>query len=261
MKSEQLLETLFAFKPDLILTDMYMPGCNGMELAKAIRQIGASFSIPIVYLSSETDTDKQFHAMRMGGDAFLTKPISPERLISDVVGRAERMKIIRSFMIQDGMTGLFNHTAIKEHLEMAIAGARRNGTEVCFAMIDLDKFKHINNSYGHPAGDQVLITLARLLRQRLRKTDVIGRFGGEEFAVILPETDITKAVSLLDMLRESFAGIHFPVGQDTFMVTFSCGIAALTQFSEADLLCKSADDALYEAKNAGRNRVIAAGNN
>ena len=255
----QALGPLFEFKPDLILTDMYMPGCDGMELAKAIRQIGASFSIPIVYLSSETDSDKQFHAMRMGGDEFLTKPISSERLISAVAGRAERMKVIRSLMVRDGMTGLFNHSASKEHLEMGLAAARRHGTELCFAMIDLDKFKKVNDTYGHPVGDQVLITLARLLQQRLRKTDVVGRLGGEEFAVILPECDIATAVSLLDRLRESFAGISFPVGSETFSATFSCGIASFSRHGEAEALCKSADEALYEAKNGGRNRVVAAG--
>lgn len=255
----QALEPLFEFKPDLILTDMYMPGCNGMELAKAIRQIGASFSIPIVYLSSETDLDKQFHAMRMGGDEFLTKPISSERLISAVTGRAERMKIIRSLMVRDGMTGLLNHTASSEHLEMAVAGAQRNGTDLCFAMIDLDKFKQINDTYGHPVGDQVLITLARLLQQRLRKTDVVGRLGGEEFGVILPGCDLATAFSLLDTLRESFAGICFPVGTETFSTTFSCGIAAFSRQDQAELLSKSADEALYEAKKGGRNRVVAAG--
>jgi diguanylate cyclase (GGDEF)-like protein len=255
----QALEPLFEFKPDLILTDMYMPGCNGMELAQAIRQIGTSFSIPIVYLSSETDSDKQFHAMRVGGDEFLTKPISSERLISAVAGRAERMKIIRSLMVRDGMTGLFNHTASNEQLEMAIAGARRDNKELCFAMIDLDKFKLVNDTYGHPVGDQVLITLARLLQQRLRKTDVVGRLGGEEFAVVLPGCDLATATSLLNQLRESFAGICFPVGTETFSVTFSCGIASLSRYGEAELLCKSADQALYQAKNGGRNRVVVAG--
>jgi len=124
---------LSEFKPDLILTDMHMPGCNGMELAKTIRQVGASFSIPIVFLSSETNTDKQFHAMRMGGDEFLTKPIKAEHLVSAVAVRAERMKIIRSLMTRDAMTGLFNHSATKERLDTDIAHALRHGNEICFA--------------------------------------------------------------------------------------------------------------------------------
>ncbi|MFH0730174.1 MAG: diguanylate cyclase [Pseudomonadota bacterium] len=255
----EVMAPLLNFKPDLILTDMYMPGCSGMELAKTIRQIGASFSIPIVYLSGETDADTQFHAIRMGGDEFLTKPISPEHLISAVAGRAERMKIIRSLMIRDGMTGLYNHTTIKEYLETMIAHARRQGADVCYAMIDLDYFKRVNDTYGHPVGDQVLVTLARLLRQRLRNSDVVGRYGGEEFALILPDCDIAWAVALLNHLRESFASIRFPVGETSFSATFSAGIAALSSCDDGFSLCKAADEALYRAKNEGRNRVVMAG--
>lgn len=251
----QAMSRLSEFKPDLILTDMHMPGCNGMELAKAIRQTGASFSIPIIFLSSETDTEKQFHAMRMGGDEFLTKPIKPEHLISAVAVRAERMKIIRSFMIRDSMTGLFNHSTIKERLDLSVAGARRGSADLCFAMIDVDLFKQVNDSYGHPTGDRVLIALARFLRQRLRKTDIIGRYGGEEFAVILPDCDINAATTLLDQLRESFGGIRFPAGGETFSATFSCGIASLSRHEDAERLSKAADTALYQAKKGGRNRV------
>lgn len=246
---------LFEFKPDLILMDMYMPGCNGMELAKAIRQISSFFSIPIVYLSSETDTDKQFHAMGIGGDEFLSKPIKPQHLISSVAVRAERMKIIRSYMVRDSMTGLFNHTATKEQLDTVIAHARRKNEDVCFAMIDVDYFKLVNDTYGHPAGDRVLIALARLIEQRVRKTDIVGRFGGEEFAVILPDCTISEADTLLNELRESFAAVSFQSKGTPFSCTFSCGIAPLSHHVDAAALCMAADEALYAAKNSGRNRI------
>lgn len=254
----KIMEPLIEFKPDLLLTDMYMPGCNGMELAKTIRQMGESISIPIIYLSSETDVGKQFQAMRMGGDEFLTKPISPENLIAAVAGRAGRMKIIRSFMIRDSMTGLFNHSTTKEYLEMMIAQAHRSGTEVCFAMVDVDKFKLVNDTYGHPMGDQVLITLARLLQQRLRKTDIVGRYGGEEFAIILPGCDITTAIEILDQLRESFAALRFPAANESFSSAFSCGVASLSLYKDVESICNAADSALYSAKEGGRNRVVAA---
>lgn len=255
----QVMSPLFEFKPDLILMDMYMPGCNGMELAKAIHQIGSYFSIPIVYLSSETDTDKQLQAMQIGGDAFLIKPINPQRLVSSVAVRAERMKIIRSQMVRDSMTGLFNHTATKEQLDTAIAQAQRKQEEVCFAMIDVDKFKLVNDTYGHPIGDRVLIALARLIRQRVRKADIVGRFGGEEFAVVLPGCSLSEAVPLLDELRESFAAVIFQAKDETFSCTFSCGIAPLSLYGDATALNAGADEALYAAKAAGRNLVIAAG--
>ncbi len=253
------LPLLFEFKPDLILMDMHMPGCNGMELARAIRQIDAYFSIPIIFLSSETDTDVQFDARRMGGDEFLIKPIKPDHLISTVTVRAERMKLIRSFMVRDGMTGLFNHTATKEHLDHAIELARRQGETLCFAMIDLDHFKDVNDNYGHQAGDRVLMALARLLGQRLRKSDVVGRSGGEEFAVILPACTILEAGSLLEQILESFAAINFPAGENSFNSTFSCGVASLDTYDTAEKLYKAADEALCVAKREGRNRVVAVG--
>lgn len=254
----QILEPLLEFKPDLVLTDMYMPGCNGMELAKVIRQIGSSFSIPIIYLSSETDLGKQFQALRTGGDEFLTKPITPENLIAAVAGRAGRMKTIRSFMVRDSMTGLYNHSTTKEFLESEMIKAQRSGDEVCFAMIDVDKFKSVNDTYGHQMGDQVLITLARLLQQRMRKTDIIGRYGGEEFAVVLTNCSLETAVQIMDQLRENFSALRFPVGDSSFASSFSAGVASLSGFSDVDNICKAADKALYAAKEAGRNRVLAA---
>jgi diguanylate cyclase (GGDEF)-like protein len=255
----QALPHLLEFKPDLILMDMYMPGCNGMELAKAIRQIDTYFSIPIIFLSGETDTDAQFEARRMGGDEYLIKPIKPDHLISTVTVLAERMKIIRSYMVRDSMTGLFNYAATKNALDNAIDHARIQAETVCFAMIDLDHFKDVNDNYGHDAGDRVLMALARLLRQRVRKTDVVGRTGGEEFAVVLPSCSIQEAGQLLQQILEDFATISFPAGESSFKSTYSCGVASLDKYDTTEKLYKAADEALYLAKQEGRNRVVAVG--
>ena len=183
----EIIQILNEFNPDLILLDMYMPSCSGLELAKVIRQMEKFVSIPIVFLSAETDKDKQLHAMSHGGDDFLAKPIKPEHLISAVSSRVARYQKIRSMMVRDGLTGLFNHTSIKQQLEHEIARAgRKKHSTVSFAMLDLDHFKKINDTYGHLTGDQVLKSLARFLLQRLRQTDIIGRYGGEEFAIIFP---------------------------------------------------------------------------
>jgi diguanylate cyclase (GGDEF)-like protein len=253
------LPRLYDFKPDLILMDMHMPGCNGIELSRVIRQIDAHISIPIVFLSSETDEGVQCDARSMGGDEFLTKPIKPEHLVSAVGSRAGRMKLIRSFMTKDGMTGLFNHSATKEYLNRSVELAMRSGEDLCFAMIDLDHFKAVNDTYGHPVGDQVIVALASLLKQRLRKSDVIGRYGGEEFAVILPGSSIEEAALLLDNLRNDFANVSFPVKNAQFSAAFSCGVAQLRDTKSADALCAGADKALYTAKREGRNRTVALG--
>lgn len=251
----KVMEPLNDFKPDLILTDMHMPGCSGIELAMTIRQISSVFSIPIVFLSSETDSGRQFHAMCMGGDAFLTKPVTPERLISAVAGRAERMKYLRSFMVTDSLTGLYNHTTLKEYLDDAVILSAQKKRELCFAMLDLDYFKQVNDRYGHVMGDKVLISLARMLGQRMRKNDIIGRYGGEEFAVVLPDCSLDEAIGLLDQMRASFGKLRFPSKPEPFSCTFSCGVAALSRFGNADLLCRAADAALYAAKQKGRNQV------
>ena len=252
----QIIEHLVEFHPELILMDMYMEGCHGDELAKIIRQMETYVSIPIVYLSAETRKDRQLRALRIGADDFLTKPIKPEHLISSVTIRAERMRIIRSFMEQDSLTGLLNHTKTKEQLDLAVLRAKRGGGRFCFAMIDIDGFKSINDTHGHLTGDRVIVILSRLLQQRLRKTDVIGRYGGEEFAVILMDTEEEQAYRVMDEIRKSFEQIRHESDSGRFPVTFSCGIASYPAFRDSLSLNKEADRLLYEAKRRGRNRVI-----
>ena len=251
----KVLEPLIEFNPDLILMDKYMPGCDGQYLAKVIRQTEAFFSIPIVFLSTESDIYKQMTAMRMGGDDFLTKPIDPGVLVSSVSIRAERMRTVRSLMEKDSLTGLLNHTKTKEQLDLAVERAERSSGKCCFAMIDIDKFKFINDTYGHPAGDRVILSLSRLLQQRMRKIDTVGRYGGEEFAVILGDTDAASAFRVLDEIRVSFSNIRHQHEGKEFFATFSCGIAAFPGCKDAVTLGSEADKALYAAKNTGRNRI------
>ncbi|MFT6914365.1 MAG: PleD family two-component response regulator [Motiliproteus sp.] len=163
-----------------------MPECDGMELSKIIRQIGAYISVPIVFLSSEEDQEKQLLAMSLDGDDFLSKPIKPWHLVSAVASRAKRARTMRALAEKDSLTGLFNHTKIKERLQAELSRAKRNHEPLAYAMLDIDNFKHVNDTYGHPAGDRVLKSIAIMLKQRLRKYDVIGCYGGEEFVVILP---------------------------------------------------------------------------
>ncbi|NJN66489.1 MAG: diguanylate cyclase [Chloroflexaceae bacterium] len=254
----QVMQPLFEFRPDLILMDVYMPECTGLELASVIRQQEAYVGVPIVFLSMETNRDKQLKAMHRGGDDFLNKDILPNHLVSAVESRARRSRALRSSMIRDGLTGLLNHTTIKEHLYREVLQARRRNVPMAFAMIDIDWFKSINDTYGHITGDRVLKSLSRVLQQRLRKTDVIGRYGGEEFAVMLPDTNGQKATQVMDEIRSGFAQVRQYTEAAEFHVTFSCGIADFPTYEDAIRINKAADDALYEAKRTGRNRVVLA---
>ena len=252
------IEVLSDFQPELVLLDMYMPTCTGMELASVIRQIEAFVGLPIVFLSAETDRDKQLAAVGLGGDDFLVKPIKPEHLISAVVSRTERYRKLRSVMMRDGLTGLFNHSTITDRLEQEVARAQRQKTRLSVVMLDIDHFKQVNDTYGHPVGDRVIKSLARLLTQRLRITDIVGRYGGEEFLVILPDTAPEQALPLVDKLREAFSKLIQHAGSGRFSTTCSAGIAGYPLWTEPAALKEAADQALYRAKRGGRNQVAVA---
>jgi diguanylate cyclase (GGDEF)-like protein len=251
----QIMHTLVDFMPDLILMDMYMPNCSGLQLAAVIRQLESFVSTPIVFLSMEDNLDRQLEAIRIGGDDFLTKPIQPAQLVSAVNSRVKRSRVLRSLMVRDSLTGLLKHTVLKDRLHLEIARAQRQASKLTFVMIDIDRFKTINDTYGHATGDRVIKSLSRLLQQRLRKTDVIGRYGGEEFALILPDTDGETALWVLDELRKGFAHIRQQASEAAFFATFSGGIAEFPAYSTADQIIDAADRALYEAKHAGRNQI------
>ncbi|PTN11530.1 diguanylate cyclase [Nitrosomonas aestuarii] len=254
-KTDAVMKTLLEFNPDLILIDVYMPECSGIELAKVIRQIDGLLSVPIVYLSSENDFNTQLEAMCLAGDDFLVKPIDPKRLVSAVTMRVRRARLLRGLMVRDGLTGLFNHTAIKEQLGREIVRSNRLKTPLSFAMIDVDFFKKVNDTYGHAAGDRVLKSLARLLKQRLRGTDIVGRYGGEEFAVIMTDTNAPEAAKVIDEIRKVFSRLLHMSDNREFKVTFSCGIADIKHFPDVKSVSEAADKALHDAKRKGRNQV------
>ena len=255
---DKALSAIGDFNPDLILMDMYMPTCDGQELSRIIRQYESFTSIPIVFLSSETDVKKQLAAMQIGADDFLTKPIDPEHLVMSVATRVQRHRILSSYMVQDSLTGLLNHTKLKQRLDQTLQKALRSKIPMAFAMIDIDHFKRVNDNHGHPTGDRVIKALARLLQKRLRKTDSIGRYGGEEFAVIFWDADARAATRILDQIREDFSKIEHRAEDSAFSCTFSAGVAGFPEYPDGHGINSAADRALYVAKRLGRNRVMEA---
>jgi len=253
----QIIHALDNFSPEIIILDMYMPGCTGMEIARVIRQQDRFHSVPIIYLSAEEDVSKQLHAMSLGGDDFLTKPIDPKHLVATIHNRGRRARSLLSLMIRDSLTGLYNHTHTLHLLDQEIVKAKQKGHPLCFAMIDIDYFKTVNDTFGHPIGDRVLRSLSMFLKQRLRKTDHIGRYGGEEFVIILPDTRPSDARNVLNEIRERFSELRQRAGDQEFNVTFSCGLAVWHE-ENSQALCERADRALYAAKRGGRNCVSTA---
>ena len=255
-KPREIFEKLQDFHPELILLDINMPGCSGAELAQVIRLNQDWLRVPITYLSSEQDEEKRALAMGRAGDDFLSKPMSDRELITAVSVRAARSRQLSDALDRDSLTGLLKHARIKEQLDIELSRAKRAGEDLSLVMLDLDHFKKVNDTYGHPAGDKVIKAIAHLLRQRLRKSDAVGRYGGEEFVAVLPRCALSEARVLMEDIRQRFSEILFTLDQTSFKVTLSMGIAAYREgVTRAEQLLHEADAALYQAKAEGRNCI------
>lgn len=198
--------------------------------------------------------------LKTGADDFIEKPVADEALVLITATRARRFRTLSALMHRDSMTQLHNHSAIKLKLEVELGLATRTKRPLSFVMIDIDHFKQVNDSYGHLAGDRVIRGLALMLGQRLRKSDFIGRYGGEEFGIIMPDTTLLQAEEVINELREQFSTIKFPA-LSNLNCTFSAGIADASMSSGRDDMIAAADNALYAAKKNGRNQVVIAKGN
>ena len=240
--------------------DVLLPGVSGYDLVRSLRQDERYATLPVIILTTRGELDSRIEAARAGGDEHLVKPVSPGLLLSTVVARVERGRFLRLLVERDGLTGLLTHTALLERGRATVARKRREPRrQWVLMMVDIDRFKAVNDTHGHPAGDQVLVRLSGLLRARLRQADVVGRYGGEEFAVVLEDISGEDAVRLVERLRAEFGAIEHRSREGvTFRVTFSAGLAALEDGESVSAWVHAADRALYAAKEAGRDRVVLA---
>lgn len=253
-----LMPALTDFVPDLILLDLYMPYCNGQDLAGIIRQMDNLLSVPIIFLSAEASSDLQLRAMSTGADAFLTKPVSSDDLLLTVQSRIKRGRALHDLVTKDHLSGLLNRRESIRRLDEEISRSRRSGNQLSVAMLDLDYFKKINDSQGHSVGDWVIKFFSRSMQKVFRESDIIGRYGGEEFLVIFPETGSETAQlackRLKKYIKDSEPDLPLPF-------TYSGGIALLGPEDTSYSILERADIALYKAKEKGRNKVITATDN
>jgi diguanylate cyclase (GGDEF)-like protein len=248
------------FDPDLVLMDIHLPGVSGYDLVRFLRQDERYTTLPVIFLTAEDQPLARFRATRAGADDHLVKPVQPPLLMATIAARVERARHLRSLLQRDGLTQLLNHTAFAERAAAAFAHHERDPSRPrAWVMVDVDHFKKVNDTYGHPVGDRVLAGLSALLRRRLRQTDTIGRYGGEEFAILfegLPEPEVMR---LMGRVRQEFSQMeHHAPHHPAFRSTFSAGVAMLKPGVSLDGWRKASDDALYAAKHAGRNQVVAA---
>ncbi|HZX52150.1 MAG TPA: diguanylate cyclase [Pseudomonas sp.] len=251
---ELILATMASFNPEVLLLDINMPNYGGPELAQIIRFNDDWLRVPIIYLSAETAITRQMGALVKAGDDFITKPISDNSLITTVFARAQRARLLSNALSRDSLTGLLKHADIKEQVALEQERGLRSGKSASVVMLDIDHFKQVNDNYGHVVGDSVIRALANLLRQRLRRIDSLGRYGGEEFLAVLPDCSAAQAERIVDEIRQQFSAICFSAGDREFNVTLSAGIAGAPGLTASELM-EQADRALYQAKHSGRNQV------
>jgi diguanylate cyclase (GGDEF)-like protein len=257
LNPREIISTISDFIPEVVLMDLEMPEYNGIELAGVIRQHEKWMSLPIIYLSAETDVKRQAEALEKGAEEFLTKPISDAQLIAVLRARVIRTRQLDEQISRDGLTGLLKHAVIKDSVNQSIEFSQRNNKPCCIVMLDLDHFKSVNDRYGHAVGDLVISSIALALQQRLRKTDLIGRYGGEEFVAVLNECDAPKAFEIMDEIRSSFSEIEFSHENSSFNCSFSAGIVCSNDFPKiaGEQMLIAADMFLYQSKQNGRNQI------
>ncbi|MBS2015097.1 MAG: diguanylate cyclase [Deltaproteobacteria bacterium] len=252
--------------PDVILLDVCMPEQSGLDVCRRLKSDPSTADIPVIFLTAKDDVDTKIHGFDLGASDYVTKPFHPGELRARV-RTALRSKHDRDQLDkrarQDGLTGLFNRSHFDAALELAFDAATRMDGDIALIMIDLDHFKSINDAYGHSVGDAVLKKVGRLLMDANIARAQPCRFGGEELALILPETTMAAAAKTAEQLRRSVSAMDFHADEVTLaesvVVTASFGVAArlggASPIPTHAALVKVADRALYMAKNAGRNRV------
>lgn len=247
--------------PDIILLDIMMPGIDGFEVCKLLKQDYDLKDIPIIMVTAKTDSSDVKKALELGAFDYIKKPVDEDEVIARVQS-ALRFKsyqdALKEAAVKDALTGLYNHGLLIEMLEKEIASADRKNTGICFIMIDIDLFKDINDTYGHMAGDSVLRELSFVLSKSVRIGDTVGRYGGEEFGIILPDVKYEDIYPLCERIRKNVSNNKFYADDNIIHVTISIGACykdPKVNMTVNDVI-KSADDALYSAKNIGRNKVV-----
>ncbi|HEV3196926.1 MAG TPA: diguanylate cyclase [Bryobacteraceae bacterium] len=255
--------------PRLAILDWMMPGMDGLEVCRRVRAAKREPYVYILLLTGRAESKDLVEGMDAGADDYLTKPLNTHELrVRLRAGRRildlqeellQAREALREQATHDSLTGLFNRASILETLHNELSRARRESQPVALLMVDLDRFKQINDTCGHLAGDGVLREAARRMKSAVRRYDAVGRYGGEEFLIVLPGCAADAARAQAERVREALADGTFAAGDQSLAVTCSIGVSCRTRpfLSDTDPLVREADLALYAAKDRGRNRVEA----
>lgn len=251
-----------AEKPDIILMDLMMPGTNGFEASRRLKADPATAGIPVILLSARREPQTKREGFDAGIDHYVEKPFDLDEMDARIRSMIEKSKAylkLEEEATVDEKTGLANYRVFYKKLREEWERSERYKLPLSIVMLDLDDFKRVNDTVGHPAGDRVLREFAVLLSGGARGTDLPARYGGEEFAMILPHTDRERAEHVAERIRAAVADFVFLEPDQSLRVTVSAGVATFAPglyFASAEQLVAAADRALYAAKKAGKNQVV-----
>jgi two-component system cell cycle response regulator len=251
------LAATHALRPDLILLDVEMPGANGFAVCVALKACEATREIPVIFLTVSATTDEKVRGLNLGATDYVTKPFSSTELCARVRAALRTMRLVellsKKAMI-DSLTGLWNRSYLDSQLSVQLAAARQVGQPLSCVMADIDQLQAINETYGHGFGDDVFRAIAALITQLCRVEDVPCRWGGDEFAILLPNTKLQDAANLAERIRLGVEGISLCCCDTPVKVTCSLGVAELRGPFTLSVI-ERADESLHRAKHAGRNRI------
>jgi len=262
-------EQLLKIPWDLAILDRRLPDMDGVMLAQELKSRPEFKTRFVIMLTGEDDQADKVEGLDLGADDYVTKPFQyPELLARIRAGKRivdlqkellETNKRLERLSITDGLTNLYNHRYFQDELGRAFEESARYGRPLSLAIVDLDFFKKVNDTYGHAVGDEVLKAVSRLFQDSIRTTDLAARYGGEEFAVMMPETGVHAAVTFAEKIRSLLESTPIQTQAGTVNVTVSIGVAAVPhpKIHAAKELIVAADKALYRAKDGGRNQVQA----
>lgn len=254
---------------DLIVVSLGLRGFDGLRLCSQLRSLPEGRHVPILVLVSDGDRRKLTQALEMGVNDYLTRPVDKNELTARVRTQLRKkryqdrlrhnVQLSLEMAITDQLTGLHNRRYMSRHLDTLIVGAQKSGKPLAFLIMDIDYFKSVNDTHGHDIGDEVLREFASRISANVRGIDLACRYGGEEFVVVMPDTDVAFAYSIAERLRKSVESTPFAISRapNKLNITISIGIAGSEKSDTAEALLHRADQALYRAKREGRNRVVA----
>ena len=254
------MEQMDAERPAILLTDWEMPHIDGLELVRWVRSQDFGHYVYTIFLTARSDSADMLSGLDAGADDFLKKPVDRNELMARMRAGTRVMQLehrLSALANTDALTGLATRRTLIEQLNREWCRSQRHGAPLSCVMLDIDFFKRINDQHGHQAGDEVLRGIGRLICENTRASDIAGRYGGEEFCVMLPETTEQQAAAWAERLRSQIANLRMTLGGETIAVTASFGVAQrLADTAAAEQLVDMADQALVVAKRAGRDRVV-----